>query len=87
MKSRGLLIGAYWLTMYTTFFAILSLVFYVLENPDDETSAACFRDASEGKDALASLARRSNAADRCMTTLNVSFLNTGQADLLIQRTR
>ena len=73
MKSRGLLIGAYWLTMYTTFFAIISLVFYVLENPNGETSAACFRDASEGKEALASLARRSNAADRCMTTLNVRF--------------
>ena len=71
MKSRGLLVGAYWLTMYTTFFAIISLVFYVLENPDDETSAACFKDAREGKEALASLARRSNAADRCMSTLNV----------------
>ncbi len=71
MKRRGLLIGAFWFTMYTTFFAILSLVFFILENPDDPTSQDLLRDAYHGKETLASLAKRSMAADRCTTTLTV----------------
>ena len=71
MKKRGLLTGAYWFYMYTTFFAILSLVFFVLENPQSPTSKAILRDAYEGKDTLAGLAQRSMAADRCSKTLAV----------------
>ncbi len=71
MKKRGLLTGAYWFYMYTTFFAILSLVFFVLENPQSPTSKDILRDAYEGKDTLASLAQRSMAADRCSKTLAV----------------
>ncbi|KAI9793277.1 MAG: hypothetical protein M1835_007348 [Candelina submexicana] len=73
MKRRGLLIGAYWFTMYTTFFGILSLVFFVLENPNDPTSEGLLRDAYHGKDTLASLAKRSMAADRCTATLSTLF--------------
>ena len=72
MKNRGLLIGAYWFTMYTTFFAILSLLFFILENPGSPTSQEILRDANEGKDTLASLAKRSMAADRCSKMLAVS---------------
>lgn len=71
MKKRGLLIGAYWFTMYTTFFAILSLVFFVLENPDKPGSHEILADANDGKDALMGLAKRSQAADRCSTALKV----------------
>ena len=71
MNRRGLLIGAYWFTMYTTFFAILQLVFFVLENPQSSTSHDIHRDAQQGKDVLASLARRSMTADRCTQTLAV----------------
>lgn len=71
MKKRGLLIGAYWFYMYTTFFAIISLVFFALENPQSLTSKEILWDALEGKEALASLAKRSMAADRCTMTLNV----------------
>lgn len=71
MKKRGLLVGAYWFTMYTTFFAILSLIFFVLENPGSGTSHDILRDANEGKETLASLARRSLAADRCTSMLGV----------------
>lgn len=74
MKKRGLLIGAYWFTMYTTFFAILALIFFVLENPDSSTSQDILRDASEGRDTLASLARRSLAADRCTGLLAVCII-------------
>ncbi|MCJ1400972.1 hypothetical protein MMC11_004183 [Xylographa trunciseda] len=69
MKRRELLIGAYWFTMYTTFFAILALVFFVLENPNSSTSQDILKDALEGKEILASLAKRSMAADRCTVTL------------------
>jgi hypothetical protein len=72
MKKRGLLVGAYWFTMYTTFFAILSLVFFVLENPDKSGSHEILEDANDGKDALNGLAQRSQAADRCSIALRVS---------------
>ena len=72
MKKRGLLMGAYWFTMYTTFFAIVSLVFYIFGNPDSTTSQDILKDAMEGKDILSSLASRSMAADRCSATLAVS---------------
>lgn len=72
MKRQKLLIGAYWFTMYTTYFAILSLVFFALENPDTPTTQAILRDANEGKETLAQLAKRSMAADRCTATLSVS---------------
>ncbi|KAL8657826.1 MAG: hypothetical protein Q9226_001530 [Calogaya cf. arnoldii] len=64
MKRNGLLSGAYWFAMYTTLFAVLSLVFYVIENPRNAASQEILRDAHEGKDTLASLAPRSMAADR-----------------------
>lgn len=69
MNRRGLLIG--WFYMYTTFFAIMALVFFVLENPSNSMTADILRDASQGKDILAGLAKRSMAADRCSVTLTV----------------
>jgi hypothetical protein len=71
MRKRGLLGGAYWFSMYTTFFAILSLVFYALENPANEASKDVLKVAREGKDTLESLAAYSMAADRCNETLKV----------------
>ncbi|TVY43617.1 Activator of stress genes [Lachnellula occidentalis] len=73
MKRRGLLLGAYWFTMYTTFFAILSLVFFVLENPDKAGSQEILADANHGKDALDGLALKSQAADRCSVALRSLF--------------
>ena len=75
MKKKGLLNGSYWFYMYTTFFAILSLVFFVLEKPNSPTAQDILRDALEGRDTLASLARTSIAADRCMQTLKVCGTN------------
>ena len=72
MKKRGLLMGAYWFTMYSTFFGITSLVFYVFGDPNSSTSQDILKDAMEGKNILSSLANRSMAADRCSATLSVS---------------
>ena len=73
MKQNGLLNGAFWFIMYTSFFAILSLVYFAAENPDNATTQAVIKDALEGRQVLASLARRSMAADRCTATLNGVF--------------
>jgi hypothetical protein len=73
MKQKGLLNGSFWFTMYTTFFSILSLVYFAAENPDNPTTEAVLKDAYEGKEILASLATRSMAADRCTATLTIIF--------------
>ena len=72
LRKQTVLIGPYWFMLYTEFFAILSLVFYVLENPDKSGSAEILADARAGREVVASLARRSMAADRVTTTLTVS---------------
>lgn len=71
MKRQGLLVGSYWFYMYTTFFSIISLVFFVLENPRSQMSESILKDAYEGKDTLAGLAAKSHAADRCSKVLAV----------------
>ncbi|KAI7103897.1 hypothetical protein KC365_g1409 [Hortaea werneckii] len=73
MKQRGLLNGAFWFVMYTSFFAILSLVYFAAENPDNPTTQSVMKDALEGRQTLASLAKRSMAADRCTATLDIVF--------------
>lgn len=57
---------------YTTFFSIISLVYFVLENLDKPGSEEILADANDGKAALNGLAMRSQAADRCSTALKVS---------------
>lgn len=71
MKQKGLLNGAHWFVMYTTFFAVVSLVYFAAENPDNITTDAVLKDAIQGKEVLSSLAKRSMAADRCAITLEV----------------
>ena len=71
MSRRGLLVGAFWFTMYTNLMAILALVFFVLENPENPSCKDILKDANEGRQLLASFATRSMAADRCTTTLDV----------------
>lgn len=73
MKQKGLLNGSFWFLMYTTFFAIMSLVYFAAENPDNATTQAVMKDALEGRQILASLAQRSLAADRTTATLNAVF--------------
>lgn len=74
MQKRGLLNGSFWFTMYTTYFSILSLLFFVIENSDSPTAKdGVLKDAMEGKHTLAGLAKKSLAADRCSQSLNVRF--------------
>ncbi|KAJ4360834.1 Gypsy retrotransposon integrase-like protein 1 [Didymosphaeria variabile] len=73
MKKRGLLVGAYWFSMYSTFFSIISILYFVLENPTSQTSRELFREVVEGKELLDYFAKQSLAADRCAETLQSIF--------------
>jgi hypothetical protein len=71
IRKQAVLIGPYWFILYTEFFAILSLVFYVLENQDKPGAAEILADARAGSEVIASLAQRSMAADRVTKALSV----------------
>jgi hypothetical protein len=75
MNKRKILSGAYWFSMYTTFFAILSLVFYALENPNNQASQEVLKVATQGRDTLRDVSSKSMAADRCSATLKVSYIS------------
>jgi hypothetical protein len=78
MRKKSVLAGAHWFSMYTTFFAIVSILYFVLENPTNPTSFELLRDAVEGKEVLAFFSKRSMAADKCSAALKVSSSDTQQ---------
>ena len=83
-RKQATMIGPYWFILYTEFFAILSLVFYALENPDKAESSQMLADASAGRDVIASLSQRSMAADRVTRALNVREPEPSPLTLLTQ---
>jgi len=76
IQKQSVLIGPYWFILYTEFFAILSLVFYVLENPDKSGSTEILADAHAGRDVVTTWAQRSMAADRITNALKASCTST-----------
>lgn len=70
IKNQALVVGPFWSMLYTEFFAILTLVFYVLENPDKPGSAEIFADANAGRDMIKKMATRSFAADRISKSMD-----------------
>lgn len=74
MQRRKLVVGSDWFAIYATFFAILSLVYYALESASDASDQGILEDARIGKATISQLASRSMAADRCTSTLTVSWL-------------
>ncbi|KAI0180830.1 hypothetical protein GGR52DRAFT_577567 [Hypoxylon sp. FL1284] len=73
MREQVSLVGPYWFTLYTEFFAIISLVFYVLENQDKPGSTEILADAVAGKDMISELSRKSMIADNISSSLSVLF--------------
>jgi hypothetical protein len=71
IQKQPVLVGPYWFALYTQFFAIISLVFYVLENPDKPGATEVLSDARAGGDVVARLSNRSIAADRIHHALSV----------------
>lgn len=74
-EMKDLLTGGHWFAIYASFFAVFSLVYFVLENPSDDRAPAAFKDAKQGRDLLASLCERSLIAERCSVSLKVGLAN------------
>lgn len=72
MRKQVSLVGPYWFTLFSEFFAIISLVFFVLENQDKPGSKEILADALAGKNMIGKLASRSMVADRISSALEVS---------------
>ena len=60
------------ISRYTTYFSIISLVYFVLNNLNEPGTQEILADANAGKAALNGLAMRSQAADRCSISLKVN---------------
>ncbi|TEA12359.1 Activator of stress genes 1 [Colletotrichum sidae] len=73
IRRQNVLAGPYWFMLFTEFFAVLSLVFYAIENPEKPGSAEVLEDAIAGRDMVAKLQSKSQAADRVTDALNVLF--------------
>lgn len=71
MRKQVSLVGPFWFTLFTEFFAIITLVFYVLENADKPGTTDIMADATAGRDTIRKIARRSVAADRISKALDV----------------
>lgn len=71
IRKQRVLSGPYWFMLYTEFFAVLSLVFYAIENPDKPGSHEVLADAHAGRQMIADLADKSLSADRVTKALKV----------------
>ncbi|KAI5458857.1 fungal-specific transcription factor domain-containing protein [Mariannaea sp. PMI_226] len=73
IRRQAVLIGPYWFITYTQFFAVLSIVLYVLHNPDKSGASELISDAKLGRDCISGLTQKSLAADRVTAALNSLF--------------
>ncbi|ORY70049.1 fungal-specific transcription factor domain-containing protein [Pseudomassariella vexata] len=73
MRKQVSLVGPYWFTFFTEFFAVISLVFFVLENQDKPGTNEILADAIAGRDMITTLARRSMIADSIAKNLQTLF--------------
>ncbi|KAI1855945.1 hypothetical protein JX265_012028 [Neoarthrinium moseri] len=73
IRKQAVLIGPYWFITYTQFFAVLSLLLYAFNNPNQPGALDIFADAKLGKDCISSLTQKSLAADRVTAALNSLF--------------
>lgn len=93
IKNQAFVVGPFWSMLYTEFFAVLTLVFYVLENTDKPGSAEIFADALVGRQMITNLAPRSFAADKIKGSLDALWSNlpeavkNGQAKAMSSRKR
>jgi len=83
IRKQNVLLGPHWFILYTQFLAVLTLVVYVLDNPDNPASSEILRDAELGKGGICGLAQRSLPADRVSAALNVGFWPGSSSSSLI----
>lgn len=75
LETHGLLISAYWFTVYITFFAVMALCMFIISNPNDPTVDDALRAAEKGRRILTRLAGESVPAEKCVASLGVSLFN------------
>ncbi|KAE8444750.1 hypothetical protein EG329_014310 [Mollisiaceae sp. DMI_Dod_QoI] len=73
LETRGLLISAYWFTVYITFFAVMALCMFIISNPDDPTVDDALGAAEKGRRILTRLATNSVPAEKCVASLGTLF--------------
>ncbi|KAJ3556314.1 hypothetical protein NPX13_g10160 [Xylaria arbuscula] len=73
MRKQVSLVGPYWFTLFSEYFAIISLVFFVLENQNKPGSKEILADAIAGKNVIRELAAKSMVADRISSSLETLF--------------
>lgn len=73
IRKQRMLSGPWWFMLYTEFFAVISLVFYVLENPNEPGSAEVLADAHAGRQMIADLADKSILANVVTKALEPFF--------------
>lgn len=73
--ERREMCGGYWMTLYTSYTAILVLMYVALEKFDERNSGECLKDAEKGRERIAGLASESVPAQRCTLLLNGLFSN------------
>lgn len=81
MDTHGLLIGAYWFTVYITFFAVMSLCMFILGNAGDPTASEAMAAAVKGRAILFRLSSESASAARCVASLGNIFDKISSAHL------
>lgn len=93
IKNHALVVGPFWSMLYTQFFAILTLVFYVIENPEKQGTAEIFADAAAGREIITKMAQKTFAADRISKSLDTLWeslpdsVKNGKAKALPSRKR
>jgi hypothetical protein len=66
MYDKSLLNGSSWFAVHTLYYAILTLAYFLLENPGPPaTKDLILKDTLKGKNTLAGLATNSIAIERC----------------------
>jgi hypothetical protein len=73
IRKQQVVSGPYWFMLYTEFFAVLSLVFYAIENPEKPGAVEVLADAHAGKQMITDLADKSLSADRVSKALEALF--------------
>lgn len=73
MYIQDFLNGPDWFFTYITYFAVMSLVTFVLNNREDASAQAYIAVADGGRQILSSLGVRSSMANRCAASLTVSL--------------
>ena len=73
IKDELIAVG-HWFAIYSIFFAVFPLAYFVLENPSDERAPAILEDAKHGLELLIFLREYSLVARRCSVSLQVGEL-------------